>query len=288
MNKQTVFQSLQQSHAQLHHQCHLPSGTHLAYWSNHTGQVAYHADQVHTLSLYTQGGDKTWRLDKKQAGFGQTGALCIIPEGQQSLWEIQGDFRFLHVYFSDAQFKAFVARTLDIEPRLLHMPDLTYQAQPTLSTTLKKLSQSCLRTEPSDLLDAESHLHTAFLSLAQLQSTHYTRKVIIKGGLSPHDKRKIKMFIQEHLSDTLTLKRLADILGLSEYHFARVFRQSFFQSVQQYIEHQRIHYAKQLMNKHTILSQLALQSGFANQSHFSRVFKKHTQLTPKQYQRLVS
>lgn len=286
MNQQTVFESLQQSHAHLHHQCHLPSGAHLAYWSNHKGQVAYHADQVHTLSLYTQGGDKTWRLDKKQAGFGQTGALCIIPEGQQSLWEIQGNFRFLHVYFSDTQFKAFVARTLDIEPRLLEMPDLTYQAQPELTTKLQLLNQNCLSTEPCELLDAEAHLQSVFLSLAQLQSKHYTRKLRLKGGLSSYDKHRIKRFIQEHLSESLNLKQLANEIGLSEYHFARVFRQSFFQSVQQYIERERIGYAKRLLTTPSQLAEIALQCGFANQSHFSRVFKKHTWLTPKQYQRL--
>lgn len=286
MDRKTVFDTLSQSNAHLHDTLTLPSGSRLARWSNHTGLVEYHADQVHTLSLYTQGGEGTWRLDQKQAGHGQTGALCIIPEGQQSLWEIHGDFQFLHVYFSDAQFKSFVARTLDIEPRLLQVPDLTYQPYPELTQLLLYLNQSTGQGVSEYLLDADIALQEIFVQLARLHGEQNTRKLRITGGLSAYDKKKVKHFIRENLHESLTLQRLAQYIGLSEFHFARMFRQSFFQSVQPYIEQERIEYAKQLIPVTKSLADVALQCGFANQSHFSRVFKKHTQLTPKQYQRL--
>jgi AraC family transcriptional regulator len=129
-------------------------------------------------------------------------------------------------------------------------------------------------------------------SAAQMLSSHLLRhyassKLTIKAlqhGLSRRQVKQIKDYIEAHLSENLSLEDLARQLDFSPYHFMRLFRQAIGQSPYQFILGRRVEHAKILLQKTELpLAQVALESGFAHQSHLSRVFKQHLGLTPKSF-----
>jgi AraC family transcriptional regulator len=91
--------------------------------------------------------------------------------------------------------------------------------------------------------------------------------------------------IYASLDRNIRLTDLATIAGLDTYHFCTLFKQSMGTSPYQYVLQQRIRRAKQLLklNKEMAIADVALQCGFANQSHFTRRFRQQVGITPKAY-----
>ena len=91
-------------------------------------------------------------------------------------------------------------------------------------------------------------------------------------------------FIDAHLGERLTLAAIADEVKLSPYHFAHTFKRAMGVAPHQYVGRRRLERAKQLL-AHTNLPivAIAVELGFANQSHFSEVFHRATGATPLTY-----
>jgi transcriptional regulator GlxA family with amidase domain len=90
--------------------------------------------------------------------------------------------------------------------------------------------------------------------------------------------------VQQQLSHKLSITDLAAVAGLSRFHFMRMFAQATGLTPMAYITQQRIVLAKQLLQTGTTPVVVALETGFFDQSHFARYFKKFVGTTPGNYQ----
>jgi len=96
--------------------------------------------------------------------------------------------------------------------------------------------------------------------------------------------RRVVDFVQAHLDQDLSLEALAQQTSFSPYYFARLFRQTTGESPHQFVLRQRIERARRLLKETDIpLAHVAIESGFANQSHLTRAFKQQYGLTPRAY-----
>jgi AraC family transcriptional regulator len=102
-------------------------------------------------------------------------------------------------------------------------------------------------------------------------------------GLSPVTLTLVKEYIQNHLHQDLKLIELAAIAQLSPYHFLRLFKQSMGATPHQYILQCRLNQAEYLL-QHSDLSivEIAIKTGFCDQSHLTRYLKRIMSVTPKQ------
>ena len=91
----------------------------------------------------------------------------------------------------------------------------------------------------------------------------------------------LEWIAESHSSVALT--ELAQQAGLSEFHFARMFRQSLNMAPHQYVMQQRMAKAQNLICHSALpLTEIALACGFSSPSHFSHRVKAATGLTPSQ------
>ena len=94
--------------------------------------------------------------------------------------------------------------------------------------------------------------------------------------------------LHERLGERPTLDELAASAGVHPVYLARSFRQRYGVSVGEYLRSVRLDWAAaQLAATETPLAVLAAEAGFADQSHFTRAFKRHAGLTPARYRRIV-
>jgi len=132
------------------------------------------------------------------------------------------------------------------------------------------------------------YAQTAAQMLAVHLLRHYASTAIdikeFPQGLTRHQVKRVTDFIRVHLSQDLSLEILAEQIGFSVYYFARLFQQTMGASPHQFVLCQRIERAQRLlMETNMPLASIALECGFANQSHLTQVFKRHLALTPRSY-----
>jgi AraC family transcriptional regulator len=109
------------------------------------------------------------------------------------------------------------------------------------------------------------------------------------GGLAAWQKRKLTSYIEEHLSEPLSLTRLAELARLSPYHFCRAFKQSFGMPPHRYHMSRRIERAKVLLIRRSgSITAIGLDLGFTETSSFSTMFRKATGQTPREYRRSLA
>lgn len=96
------------------------------------------------------------------------------------------------------------------------------------------------------------------------------------------DLTRINRFIHQHLADDLRVADLAQLACLSEAHFSDCFRAQTGLSPWQYVKRQRLHAARQLVVQSRLpLTDIAIQTGFANQSALSHAFRRSYGLSPR-------
>ena len=93
--------------------------------------------------------------------------------------------------------------------------------------------------------------------------------------------------IMDQLAEPLSLGELASSSGLSRYQLIRHFKHRYGQTPHAYQIDQRINRAKQLLKRGEPIADVALQLGFADQSHFQRQFKQRLATTPRHYQQCL-
>lgn len=127
------------------------------------------------------------------------------------------------------------------------------------------------------------------IALAARLRARYSRDTAPVGryglALSPMQVRRIREYIRKNLASNIGLAELADQVNLSPHYFSMLFKHAFGVAPHGYVLQERIHEAqKKLAVGRTSISELALDLGFSDQSHFSRAFRKVTGMTPKRYQ----
>jgi AraC family transcriptional regulator len=102
--------------------------------------------------------------------------------------------------------------------------------------------------------------------------------------LSPAQKRKLVEYVRADLTATVSVSELAGLVQMSPSYFARVFKASFGVSPYRFVMRERVEAAKDMLaSTHLSASQVAMAFGFASQSHFVKVFRQFTGVTPKQF-----
>jgi AraC-like DNA-binding protein len=108
----------------------------------------------------------------------------------------------------------------------------------------------------------------------------------VRGGLAAWQKRRLTTYIDLHLTDTIRIEELAELVNLSESHFSRAFRCSFGASAHEYVTRRRIEVGQSLMlTTREPLCAIALRCGLSDQSHFTRVFRRIVGETPYAWRR---
>lgn len=98
--------------------------------------------------------------------------------------------------------------------------------------------------------------------------------------------QKVVSYLKKNYQDKISLQTLGEKVGYSPNHLQRIFTNVTGVSPQTYLENVRIGQAKYLLSKEeNSLADVAYACGFSSQSYFSKIFKKHTLLTPCEFRK---
>ena len=255
-------------------------------WQVEPADIEYQYQDGHTLSLYLRGGETTYRSDNPQLK-GATGKLCLMPKDHLSRWTSLKPIRIAHLYLPEQIIRQDAERCLDIDARFAELRDVTYQDDCLLRQAMVSLINALNNGARIDPLFAEEALNSVSCRLLHHYRQSTQSKWAQNKGLSLYQRKRMKTYIKENLSEKLTIELLAELIHLSPFHFARMFKESFGDSPANFIIRQRITLSKDLLRSNLDLCDIASECGFSHQSHFNNYFKKNVGVTPAVYRKLI-
>jgi AraC family transcriptional regulator len=155
--------------------------------------------------------------------------------------------------------------------------------------TLAKLLVAASTTLDSDVVTAKVFIQRAsdlLRGFREAERRQVCNIPAVQGGLAPWQQKRVAAYVEDNISANIRADDLAGVVRLSVGHFFRAFRQSFGEPPLVYVARRRIYRSQALMlSSGASLSQIALECGLSDQPHFTRVFRKHTGVTPGVWRR---
>jgi len=109
---------------------------------------------------------------------------------------------------------------------------------------------------------------------------------VARGCLLAWQARRVREYIDAHITDRLFVAELATLVRQSEAHFIRAFKRTFGEPPHAFVTRRRLEFAVDYMVRTDApLTVIALQCGFADQAHLCRVFRQATGLSPALWRR---
>ena len=217
------------------------------------------------------------------------GDIDIIPALTSSRWEIhdQNDTALIlalppSLLDTVAEEHGFDSRRVEIRNRF-QIRDIQ------LENICWALKAEMEAHYPSGRLYTDSLAVSVASRLVSTYSSVAQRTITKSGGLDGRRFKQTLTYIEDHLSEDLSLSRIAALTGVSPSHFKTLFRESAGVPVHQYVIQRRIERAKDLLMQDKLsIAEIALAAGFSHQSHMARHMRRSVGLSPRAMKRLFA
>ena len=157
-------------------------------------------------------------------------------------------------------------------------------ADPRLSAMVAAVHSEMVAGFPSGQLFLDSVEQAMAVTLVNGHAVRHRPVQIYRGGLGSARLRRIKELVHAKMEDDLSLDEMAQSVGLSTAHFARMFRKSTGQTPHQFVLRQRLERAKAMLRAPDArVLDVAVACGFKTQQHFAQVFRDVWGVSPTEF-----
>ncbi len=161
----------------------------------------------------------------------------------------------------------------------------SFPVRDSLVAQIGKALQVELKQNPSGCqLYAKNMANALAVHLLHNFSNRSHKTIQRAGSLSSKKLKVVLDYIENHIEQKIELADLSILVGYSQFHFSRAFKNTTGMSPHQYVIQQRIERAKHLLKQSTFtINEIAIECGFANPSHLAKQFRRHTGISPSEF-----
>jgi AraC family transcriptional regulator len=208
------------------------------------------------------------------------GTLTFLPAGRIWGWSIPKSSKqwFTALYLDPRRMEEDVVHKLQNVPSVGHV----YFTNPALRSTVEKL-HSALVSGPSqwDSMHVESLCLLSVLELCAFQRESFAFADGVTGRLGAAHQQTIREYVEANLSRDIGVNDLAKLVGLSRFHFLRVFKKATRETPYQYLLRRRVERGQDLLQMPGLsVAEVAAQVGFKDSTRFIRAFRLIKGVTP--------
>lgn len=218
----------------------------------------------------------------RHSGTAIFGDVDIIPANMLATWELKGTDIDLMIYLNQEVFQMAVI-DLGRDPRRLEIRS-RFQARDRqiehIGWALKSEMESGF---PSGRLYTDSLTTALVARIIGCHSSLSGGQNSVNGGIPRRKLREVLSYIEQNLSQELSLRQIAEVAGLSVSHFKALFRQSVGIPPHHYLIRRRIDRAVALLQEKNLpITQIALEVGFCHQSHLAKHMRRILGASPRE------
>jgi AraC family transcriptional regulator len=214
------------------------------------------------------------------------GDVVVVPAQihHQVYWHRETEFTLLILEPRRIAIAAYEA----IDPDLVEILPHFAKPDPLIAQIGLSLQSELETTKAIDSLYADSAANLLAVHLLRFYANKKPKFAEYADGLSKTSLQQVIEYIRANLDRDLSLEKLAELVQMSTFYFARLFKQSTGVTPHQYVIHCRLEQAKNLLiSENASIIEICQKVGFQSQSHFTQLFRKYTGLTPKKYQETI-
>lgn len=218
-------------------------------------------------------------------GVGTTNQFLVTPPGAASrIWiDARHRIRMLAIPWQAMRSWAdseFLRLPEDGDFGALHR---SLQSDPRVTRTLDELWRHVASGLPSDTMFADASLLQLVATLADRARPAERPRI---SGLSALDLERVEACMRARFSEDIGLADLATVTGLSVAHFCRAFKRSTGRSPYQALVSIRVRHAQRLLASRALsVAEVALECGYTQPAHFTKLFRRETGLPPSEWRR---
>jgi len=220
------------------------------------------------------------RGGRRHRGVTVHGDVDIVPAGVPSRWELKEQDTALLVAVPTSLLRS-VAEQAGLDPARIEIVNRFQMRDPRIEHIGWALKAEMEAGYPNGPLYTDSLAAALAIHLLNRHSSASPPREHITGGLSGRRLKQVLSYIEDNLDRNLTLPEIASIAGLSISHCKSTFRESVGQPVHRYVIQRRVERARELLRQGgQSISQIALETGFAHQSHLAYHMRRVLGVSP--------
>ena len=234
------------------------------------------------IVVYRQGQTEMQRkIESWQQDVVAPGDVSLLTRATTSHWLWQRDIDVVHVYLKQDLVERVSAEAYDRDVRGVELRDVLRVNDPVVQSIGVALADEVASDHLAGRLYADALATQLSVHLVRRYANVSFREPSVDEGLSPARARRVRDYIEAHIAEKPSLAELAAVVGASEYHFLRQFRRRFGRTPHAYVIERRVDLARRLLRRNDLsLAEIAAMSGFADQSHMTRLFQRVLGTTP--------
>jgi AraC family transcriptional regulator len=214
------------------------------------------------------------------------GCVSLLTHAAQSHWRWNEDIEVTHLYLSPGAMADVAAEAYQRHVKDVELRDVLKADDAVLVGIAASLAREAEEAGLGGRLYVESLRNQACVHILRRYANVIFREPGRSGGLSRAQCQLLNQYFEENLDRNLSLAEIAAVVQLSVFHFARKFHTEFGRPPHAYVMQKRIERAKaQLARGNVPLKVVAASSGFSDQSHMTRLFRRLLGVTPAEYRK---
>ncbi|HIK14320.1 MAG TPA: helix-turn-helix transcriptional regulator [Leptolyngbyaceae cyanobacterium M33_DOE_097] len=212
------------------------------------------------------------------------GDISITPAQMPFFARWEGEDHYMQIRLTTQFIQAIASETLDTHPDRLELAPEFRTRDPQIEAIALMLLTELQQNNVGSALYINSLTNVLAVHLIRNYASIKPNIPIYSAGLPERKLAHVVEYIHHHLEEDIKLSDLAALLGMSQFHFCRLFKQSLGVTPYQYLLQQRVERAKQLLKQtdHSIM-EIAFLCGFNSHSHLTKQFRQLTGMTPTVY-----
>ncbi|MEM8825187.1 MAG: AraC family transcriptional regulator [Pseudomonadota bacterium] len=254
------------------------------------GVAPTEARRSHSL-IFQLGGGTAYRHDGgRNTEKNRPGGTTLIPANVTSAWDLSEGIELLQMQISDSYLRRFASLEFDIDADRLEMHDRIDVEDPFVRDLAGLVLQELKRDQgPSDMLlehfDSvlSGHILRSYSNMSDLVDTQTMTE---RGRKDEEAVRRAQEILLDRLSENISADDLARTLGISPFRLMRCFKAELGVSIHRFVMESRVAFVRdRLLHSDDRLIAIALDAGFASQSHMTSSYTSLVGISPGRHRR---
>lgn len=216
------------------------------------------------------------------------GVTTLMTRGEPSCWRWNQEIEVSQFYLSPSLMMKTASEVFDRDPQGMEFRDLLRIEDPILDWICDQMVQEVAAGAPGGRLYYDSLALQASVHILRRYASIRFKMPVSQGHFRPSHRRLIEDYIEQNIERNITIEELANACNCEPFQFSRKFRKEFEIQPHAYILRRKVEHACEYLRQDRLpLKDIALLSGFSDQSHLNRVFRRHLKITPTEFRKQV-